>query len=464
MITLELKLTGLKLRGINLDLKPLDAYCDDLNIITNDLNDLAKIDQEVQQFEAFSGAILSRSKKSKVLGLGTWSKRDVWPLSWLSSEKSIKVFGIFIMDSYREMLNSNWAYRLQKFQGTVISWSSRLLLTLQQRIEIIRMFGLSRTYYVASILPIGSGYVKKFEKIIGKFIWRGSSSLLRIALDELKNQKSEGGLQLPCLSTMGSSLLSSQCIRLLKQGDSRYVCHLKFWLGELLNDLLPDTNHINPATVDSSYFCILGDCLATTMANGLLTSDSLRTLTNKHIYSSLADFPQPKVVREAATGTNYKPVWGRLHCRQLNAQERELIYLIIHNKLPVPERLFRIGIKNDPYCMFCAEAVVGDIEHYFCHCIKTRYTWSWVKTRLLQLSRGGLNRSNSALLSLFLPEGDFQHEMLWLVGKYVHYVWSTVQVKESTVHLEKFIGYLKFKFKNEESSLILHGLVNILGS
>ena len=46
--------------------------------------------------------------------------------------------------------------------------------------------------------------VKKLEAEIGKFIWKGK--ILRVALDELKNDYFSGGLRLPCVGTMNDVL------------------------------------------------------------------------------------------------------------------------------------------------------------------------------------------------------------------------------------------------------------------
>ena len=90
---------------------------------------------------------------------------------------------------------------------------------------------------MASILPIKRNIVKKFESLIGKFLWKGA--ILRVSLDELKNKKLAGGLQLPCLATMGKALLTSQCVRLLKSENTRYISHIDYWLGPLLQNILP---------------------------------------------------------------------------------------------------------------------------------------------------------------------------------------------------------------------------------
>ena len=50
---------------------------------------------------------------------------------------------------------------------------------------------------------------------ISKFIWKGR--ILKVDLNELKNEHISGGLNLPCIKTMNDALLSSQCLRLLRR-------------------------------------------------------------------------------------------------------------------------------------------------------------------------------------------------------------------------------------------------------
>ena len=64
---LERNLLRLRLPSVR---QTLDAYCDDINLLTQDLADFTRISDLVDKFEQFSGAILSRDKKCKVLGLG----------------------------------------------------------------------------------------------------------------------------------------------------------------------------------------------------------------------------------------------------------------------------------------------------------------------------------------------------------------------------------------------------------
>ena len=68
----------------------------------------------------------------------------------------------------------NWDFRFEKFHEAISTWSPRVLDTLSQRVEVLKMFALSRIYYVASILHINKTMVTKFEKEMGKFLWTSS--------------------------------------------------------------------------------------------------------------------------------------------------------------------------------------------------------------------------------------------------------------------------------------------------
>ena len=436
----------------------LEAYCDDVNVTTDKLEDFEVIDDVVKRFEKVSGAILSRNKKCKVIGFGNWADKLDWPLDWIKPVKSEKIFGIFICDSYDEMLRLNWEFRFKKFSNVICSWSSRVLDTLQQRVDVIRMFGLSRVYYVASILPVTPNIVKQFESLMGKFIWSRSGRILRIALDEIKNRKLDGGLQLPCLASMADSLLVSQCVRLINSGDKKSLQHLSFWLSDLLGALLPSVGQVNRAVIIPDYFNHVAEVFADMMISDVLTAGSLKSITNKIVYAEMTtSFPPPKVVMESSL--DYSLTWSRLHNAVVDARARDVMYLLIHNKLPVPERLFRIRVKNDPYCQSCVGAEVADVEHFFAKCEGVCDAWSLLKGEILRVGRFGSGVDDWRILNLMFPKSRFETELTWLVSSYVLYVWDSVHARGADVRAEQFFGFLTFKYKELQTrSTVLQNL------
>ena len=114
-----------------------------------------------------------------------------------------------------------------------------------------------------------------------------------------------------------------------------------------------------------------------------LTAGEIRSITNKAVYADMtSSLPPPKVVMEG--NKDYRVVWERLHSPVVDFRARDVMFLLLHNKLPVPERLFRIRLRADPYCLYCVGAEIGDAVHFFCTCQKTSETWSWVKRQVIK--------------------------------------------------------------------------------
>ena len=174
------------------------------------------------------------------------------------------------------------------------------------------MFGLSRVYYVAAVLPMKSEVVKKFESLMGKYLWNYSGRILRVALDEMKNKKMEGGLNLPCLASMADSLLFSQLCRLLRSGEKKTLAHVFYWLGDLLENLAPNTNHGQLRAAETpEYFAHIAELVTEMMISDRVTAESIKTMTNKTVYAEMtSSFPPPKVVMES--NRDYGKAWRRL--------------------------------------------------------------------------------------------------------------------------------------------------------
>ena len=445
LLYLERKLVGLRLAGIP---QCIEGYCDDINVLTNQASDFTVLDCAVRKFELVSGAILSRNKKCKVMGFGSWKGRTAWPLYYLKTVQEMKVFGIFFVDNYRSMLKRNWDFRFESFMDVIKSWSPRVLDTLTQRVEVLKVFALSRIYYVASVLPINITMVKKFEKEMGKFLWTANGKVLRVSLVELNNSVDRGGQGLPCLMSMCKSLMLSQLLRLLRSGDGRSVSHVVYWIGELLEDLNAEFGVGEHADVVPVYYDFLANLVAESMAAGSVTSENWKSLSNRMIYLEHSQqFPMPKVEVEA--GVSFKAVWQRLSSPVLSSSARDILYLLVHNKLPVRERIFRIGLAVDPYCDFCEDAVICDLEHFFCSCLRVSTVWDWLRARLVGvLGWHGAQCSDWDLLNLFLPSSNKEKEAIWLVGTYVTRVWEKIFMRNGAfLEGEEFFGFMRFKYK-----------------
>ena len=240
----------------------------------------------------------------------------------------------------------------------------------------------------------------------------------------------------------------------------RYLHHLDYWMGELLVGLVPWMGQGVGAVVTPEYFGHLGQLLTDLMIAETLSVTTLQTLTNKLVYADMtSSFPPPKVVRES--NLDYQKVWSRLHT-VVEPRARDILFLLIHNKLPVPERMFRIRLRNDPYCLSCDGAEFADLEHFFCSCVKVGRIWPWLRMKVLEFSRCGQNISNWEILNLFVSDSALDLEVTWLISSYVLYVWENIHVRNAEVKLEQFFGYLSFKYK-EYQNISKYQMKNLTG-
>ena len=401
-----------------------------------------------------SGAILSRNSKCTIMGLGSWKRKRTWPLHYVRTVEEMKLFGIYIKDSYRSIIKRNWEYRFLKISNCVKSWSSKYLPSLKARAQILNIFALSRVFYVASILPMSKTMAKKFESVMGKFIWNSSGWFLRVAIEEVKNRTEKGGLGLICVLRMCKSLLLSQFLRLLKSSHYNSVYHVAFWIGDSLVDLRPDMDTSLHANDIPEYFAVIESLVVYGRIDCLVTPQKWKSLTNKMIYNdALKTLPLPKVEFEA--GYSFKRIWNLISSPVLQSAIQDIAYLLVHNKLPLPQMLFRLGVKNDPYCGVCDSAQFCDAEHYFCLCKTVSAAWQKIRPKLVSLI--GVDVPDESLIRFMFPVSRYDTEVVWLLGNYLAEIWKLVHIRgDFKVKCEELFGFLKFKYKQDQQGARVH--------
>ena len=102
----------------------------------------------------------------------------------------------------------------------------------------------------------------------------------------------------------------------------------------------------------------------------------------------------------------------------------------------------RLNMVNSDKCV--ADGLIGDVEHVFCHCVKTREGWQWIRWKINNdfLPNNYPIPSDFELLNLCF-ESPFEKEIIWLVGSFVQLTWDILQrsaghidVGQMKIHLE----------------------------
>ena len=130
------------------------------------------------------------------------------------------------------------------------------------------------------------------------------------------------------------------------------------------------------------------------------------------------------------------------------------MYLLIHNKLAVPERLFRIGFRDNPFCSVCPGDIPADLVHFFCLCSRTNNCWRWLRSAMVNMSPVLNFCSDWQLLNLDFPSNNQENQITWLISTFVDLVWTEfIHTQNGLLDLGKVFGYLTFKYRLGQSVL-----------
>ena len=368
------------------------TYLDDFELISGDEQDLVTFEKVMKRYEAQSGAMLSRSKKSTVMGLGQWLGKEQWPVEvhWLRSVQKMKILGFTICPTYTETLQCTWDKVFRGVQCTLYSWEKRALSTLQQRAVVLQTFALSKLWYTAQVLPIPASIVKKLEAASSAFIFRGRPERLKLA--ELQNPVEKGGLGLVCIVTKSECLLLRQSLRVLEREEEDCCRHLSHWIGYSLIEHFPFLDNLSPVCRSLPRQFPLHKAILEVLEEGIMREEydptALNNTSARLIYQNRAKdiIPPPKVEMKHPHIEFVACVYPRLANKILEPEPRDVMFSLIHNILPNKERLFQQNRTPNPFCPVPQYLnTVQDREHIFSACYLVSESWVWLRTKLLQL-------------------------------------------------------------------------------
>ena len=443
------------------------SYLDDIEILSEDEQDLVRFNRIMQRFESQSGAMLSRSKKSRVMGLGLWQERTVWPeeVWWLQSVKEMRVLGITLCSQYINTLQHTWEQVFRGFQKTLFAWGSKALVTLQQRVTVLQTFAMSKLWYTAQVLPLPASVLKKFESASSSFIFRGRPERLKLA--ELQNPAEKGGLGLMCVATKAECLLLRQSLRILQRPASNCYLHLGHWLGFALQDTFPQLVACCPSLLPRFP---LHKAMLEALEEGLLREEydpkDLESASSKKIYQSrAADVIPPPKVEDKYPHVDFRGlVFPRLRYNILEAEPKDILYCLVHNIQPTRERLFEQKRAGNAFCPLpqCQDKV-QDREHLFCSCSLVCEAWVWLRTKLLQLlpsTIGAVGTTNEEFLLLQFPKDSKDKEVVWVLGNFCDIVLKIVVVKKRKLTADRVAGMLRSRLLALQDRAVVQPVIN----
>lgn len=381
----------------------IGAFMDDINATSTDLDDINKIDQIFRRYEALSGTILSRSKKTKIMGIGKWRNRSDWPITWLKSTDKLKILGLTFTPDTQETTKVTWTDITRNIRATTQKWIGDRNKTMKEKTTIIHTFILSQVWYASQILPCPQTTINEIERTISHYLFH--DQIERISLDQLYKPTTEGGLGLTNTSSKCQALLARTSQRALNN-DSK---HLKYWVAIPLR--LPITGP--RAEISTPYFSTIIELLKE------LPPQLKANPKTKDIYKDFNNTQPPSRIEEKSTDVT--TVCQRITLPK-DPQLTNHQFKIQSGILPTKSRLHYLNPQKwpDPNCPRCQTP--SDLEHITSKCIH-QDSWQWLTSTLHTLNPD-IQWTTEDILRLTYPQTKHEKETAYLIMTSIKHIWE----------------------------------------
>ena len=164
--------------------------------------------------------------KSSITGIGNWSGKNTWPVTWLKTSIALKILGIYYCDNIRDTVIKNWETVLNKVIKAINMLSNRYL-TIYQKAIIVNSILLSRVWYLAHSFPLNKSYAQKINSHIFRYLWKGMYQPIR--RNTLHLPKKEGGLGIISVYHKAAAILCNTCLKQVLKGNNLtlYYCQIR---------------------------------------------------------------------------------------------------------------------------------------------------------------------------------------------------------------------------------------------
>lgn len=190
-------ITGIKLFGHE---HKISLFADDVLIyMSNPESSIPKLWSVLDSFSAVSGYKVNITK-TQILSFNYQPSqmiRSNFQLNWNLDQ--IKYLGVIIPKDLTNLYALNFNLLNKKIKGDIKRWDLIPFLTLESRVESVKMNVLPRLLYLFQTIPteIPDTQFNDWDRLISRYVWQGKKP--RIKYQTLQLKKSKGGLALPCL-------------------------------------------------------------------------------------------------------------------------------------------------------------------------------------------------------------------------------------------------------------------------
>jgi len=423
-------------------------YADDTTAFVKNEKSLFALFDAISQFERGSGAKLNRSK-TEALWLGAWKDRLDQPLG-LSWVRKIKILGVFFgtLNVERE----NWEPRISKLDKCTSAWKKRSL-SLIGKVLILNILGLSKLFFVSSVLTPPRWVYDRVNSIVWPFLW--GSRVETVARRTLICSVSNGGLGLGDFGSHGQASRLAILVRSILNNHFKGFYLLKYFCGSQLASVRRSWTHLRDnstpnALSPSTFYAPLIATLRefTFPANFSFSSKEFYSILLAKICSiPILPLQWSHFVPRYFSLTSH---WHRVRDNLTENYKNDLAWLIALRAVKVRNSLRNWGYISSARCASCPR--IETLDHCFINCRRVKPVWAHFVPWLSALLNSPFV-PNCSFIFLFQFQCPSRHSriLLFFIKTILYGIWKFRN--KATFHNGKedskaLIRYIKSNIKN----------------
>ena len=165
-------------------------YADDTTAVLSDMDSARALFTLLDVFKELSGLRINSSKTEGMwIGSSRSNKLKSFGIKW--PDEPIKALGVYYTYDIKLLHEKNFIERLDSVKKLINIWSSRGL-SLYGKVTIIKSLLIPKFVYILSLLPAPKGIVQELNRMLFKFLWKGTDKVTRLSTI---NDYENGGLK-----------------------------------------------------------------------------------------------------------------------------------------------------------------------------------------------------------------------------------------------------------------------------
>ena len=456
------------------------GLADDIKPGVSNMFEFAVVERAAKLFERSSGNQLHRDPvkgKCKVLLLGRWKgmvEQEDIGYRHLRITDSLAFVGVHLQATWQKTRKQNNDELIDRVKGTVGAWKSGKFMPLICRPFSLNSYALSKVWFRTHSVDMRAGDISTLASLCKSYMYQ---DMLEKPSELVLYRKVEhGGLGLhnikcKALASLISTFLQTAVSPRFQKSLYHNVLYRFYCLGE---ETLPKPDY--PPYYNQQFFNIIKKVKEKTPMNPIhmTVKEWYNYLLEEEVTMEVVDDEgrkQAKLCRvELQDPTNdWSNTFDLARVRGLSTETRSFCFKLIHQLLPVNERLHQLLPNNSSHCPLCPSEEVETPLHRFFGCVGSSEAAKYILD-LIRPYDPTISEEKCLILNI-TTDALYELPTMLVLGAGLNLIWGNRTMKKrTTVHqtraeIECLVSLLR-KSRNKklrEAGNIISNSVNIFG-